>query len=77
MTNSNTNTMKNQDQLWDELVELRDSLECIEEDNDSRDYVLEDIFFCLDDMRGGKDMTDEALACIEDAKYVLLGNKII
>ena len=77
MTNSNTNTMKNQDQLWDELVELRNSLECIEENNDNRDYVLENIFFCLDDMRGGKDMTDEALVCIEEAKHILLGNKII
>ena len=69
--------MKNQDKMYDELVDLRDQLECMEDDNDSTDYVLESIFFILDSMRGGYDMTEEAVQCIEEAKYIINGNKII
>ena len=69
--------MKNQDKMYDELVDLRDQLECMEEDNDSTDYVLESIFVILDSMKGGYDMTEEAATCIEEAKYVINGNKII
>ena len=74
---TNSKTMTKQDKMYDELVELRDQLECMEEDNDSLDLVLENIFFCLDSMRGGYDMTEEAAQCIEEAKYIINGNKII
>ena len=78
---TNSKTMTNQDKMYDELVELRDQLECMEDDNDSVynnvEYVLEHIFVILDSMRGGYDMTEEAVICIEEAKYIINGNKII
>ncbi len=49
--------MENQNKLWDELVELQYQLE---ENQDQHEDTLETIFFILDSMRGGYDMTEEA-----------------
>jgi len=49
--------MENQDKLYDELVDLRDQLEQNESENED---TLESIFFILDSMRSGYDMTEEA-----------------
>tara|TARA_R110000772_G_scaffold32192_4_gene79044 strand:- start:8149 stop:8325 length:177 start_codon:yes stop_codon:yes gene_type:complete len=49
--------MKNQDKMYDELVDLRDQLEQNESENED---TLESIFFILDSMRSGYDMTEEA-----------------
>jgi len=50
------NQMKNQDQMWDQLIDLRDELEINETENQD---ALEEIFFLLDSMRGGYDVTEQ------------------
>ena len=56
MTNSKTMTeQEKKDQLWDQLIDLQEVLEMNETENER---ALEDIFFLLDDMRGGQDMTE-------------------
>ncbi len=60
-----TKQMKNQDKMYDELVDLRDQLEQNESENED---MLESIFFILDSMRGGYDMTEEAEAILNQVK---------
>ena len=57
--------MKNQDKMYDELLDLRDQLEQNESENED---MLESIFFILDSIRGGYDMTEEAEAILNQVK---------
>ena len=59
--------MKNQDKMYDELVDLRDQLEQNESENED---MLESIFFILDSMRGGYDMTEEAETILKPFKNI-------
>ena len=56
------NQMKNQDQMWDQLIDLRDELEINETENQD---LLEEIFFLLDSMRGGYDVTEQVETFLE------------
>ena len=56
------NQMKNQDQMWDQLIDLRDELEINETENQD---ALEEIFFLLDSMRGGHDVTEQVETFLE------------
>ena len=69
--------MKIQGKMYGELVKLRDQLECMEENNDSLDYVLESIPFILDDIIRGYDMTEESVKWVREAKCVLRGGKLL
>ena len=65
------------DKDYKKLVGLRDQLECMEEDTDSVDLVLNNILFCLDDMRGSRDYYDQYKKCVNEAKCVLRGGKLL
>ena len=54
--------MENQNQIYDQLVALRNELELTE----GNEQLLDSIFFILDSMRGGYDMTEEAMNILEN-----------
>ena len=54
--------MENQNQIYDQLVAMRNELELTE----GNEQLLETIFFILDSMRGGYDMTEEAMNILEN-----------
>ena len=54
--------MKNQDEMWDQLIDLRAELEINETENEE---ALEEIFFLLDSMRGGHDVTEQVETFLE------------
>ena len=54
--------MKNQDEMWDQLIDLREELEINETENEE---ALEEIFFLLDGMRGGWDVTEQVEELLE------------
>ena len=54
--------MKNQDEMWDQLIDLRAELEINETENED---ALEEIFFLLDSMRGGHDVTEQVETFLE------------
>jgi hypothetical protein len=56
------NQMKNQDEMWDQLIDLRAELEINETENEE---ALEEIFFLLDSMRGGHDVTEQVETFLE------------
>jgi len=63
--------INNQDQLWDKLIDLRDKLEVDEAENQD---LLEQLFFILDNMRGGHDVTEamlEEIAFLEEVSFIL------
>ena len=53
---TNSKTMTKQDQMWDQLIDLQEVLEMNETENQD---ALEEIFFLLDSMRGGYDVTEQ------------------
>ena len=63
INNLNIKTMENQNQIWDQLVSMRDELELTE----GNEELLETIFYILDRMRGGYDVTEEAMCILENA----------
>ena len=54
--------MENQNQIYDQLVAMRNELEL----TDGNEALLETIFFILDSMRGGYDMTEEAMNILKN-----------
>ena len=54
--------MENQNQIYDQLVAMRNELELTE----GNEQLLDSIFFILDSMRGGYDMTEEAMIILEN-----------